>query len=89
MAIASDHKGQYHYAITIGNQIRSSLTPMTFSKPLFAGLQWDFLSDKYAGTLVMSRISEPGVSGGNPSQQTDNTNLIGEILSLRKEMAGQ
>ena len=83
LVIASDHKGQYHYAITIGNQIRSSLTPMTFSKPLFDGLQWDFLSDKYAGTLVMSRISEPGVSGGNPSQQTDNTNLIGGRVEVQ------
>ena len=83
LVIASDHKGQYHYAITIGNQIRSSLTPMTFSKPLFDGLQWDFLSDKYAGTLVMSRISEPGVSGANPSQQTDNTNLIGGRVEVQ------
>jgi len=83
LVIASDHKGQYHYAITIGSQIRAGLTPMTFSKPIFDGLQWDFLSDKYAGTLVMSRISEPGVSGANPSQQTDNTNLIGGRLEVQ------
>lgn len=83
LVIASDHKGQYHYAITIGSQIRTALTPMTFSKPLFDGLQWDFLSDKYAATLIMSRVSEPGVSGANPSQQTDNTNLIGGRLEVQ------
>ncbi|HIL10426.1 MAG TPA: hypothetical protein EYG11_17125, partial [Candidatus Latescibacteria bacterium] len=53
LVVASDHKGQYHYAITVGNQIRTTLTPMTFSKPLFDGLQWDFLSDKYAATLIL------------------------------------
>ncbi len=83
LLIASDHKGQYHYAITIGNQIRSSLTPMTFSKPLFDGLQWDFMSDKYSGTILMSRINEPGVSGANLSQQTDNTNLIGGRIEVQ------
>ncbi len=56
---------------------------MTFSKPVFDGLQWDFLSDKYAGTLVMSRISEPGISGANPQQRTDNTNLIGGRLEVQ------
>ncbi|MEE3233295.1 MAG: hypothetical protein VX294_03950, partial [Candidatus Latescibacterota bacterium] len=29
LVIASDHKGQYHYAITVGNEIRTTLTPMT------------------------------------------------------------
>ena len=80
LVIASDHKGQYHYAITVSNQLRTTLTPMTFSKPLFDGLQWDFASDKYAATLLLSRISDAGVSGANPQQRTDNTNLIGGRL---------
>ena len=45
LVIASDHKGQYHYAITVGNEIRTTLTPMTFSKPRFDGIQLDFESD--------------------------------------------
>ncbi len=80
LVIASDHKGQYHYAITVSNQLRTTLTPMTFSKPLFDGLQWDFASDKYTATLLLSRISDAGVSGANPQQRTDNTNLIGGRL---------
>ncbi len=76
LVIASDHKGQYHYAVTISSRIRTTLTPMTFSKPQFDGLQWDFASDKYEGTLLLSRISDNGASGV-PQQRTDNTNLIG------------
>lgn len=83
LVVASDHKGQYHYAITVGNQIRTTLTPMTFSKPLFDGLQWDFLSDKYAATLILSRISDPGLSGSNPQQRTDNTNLLGGRVEVQ------
>ena len=37
LLIASDSVGEYHYAITIGNGIRTTLTPMTFSKPDFDG----------------------------------------------------
>ena len=83
LLIASDHKGQYHYAITIGNQIRTTLTPMTFSKPLFNGIQWDFLSDKYAATLLLSRISEPQASRAEDRVHTDNTSLIGGRLEAQ------
>jgi hypothetical protein len=81
LVIASDHKGQYHYAITIGNEIRTTLTPMTFSKPLFNGIQWDFASDKYSATLLLSRANAPNPEnvdyrvGGD--QRTDVTNLLG------------
>ncbi|MEE2629064.1 MAG: hypothetical protein VX670_11395, partial [Candidatus Latescibacterota bacterium] len=56
VVIASDHKGQYHYAITVGSQIRTTLTPLTFSKPRFNGVQIDLAADKYIGTLLLSRI---------------------------------
>jgi len=81
LVVAADHKGQYHYAITVGDRIRTTLTPMTFSKPRFNGLQWDFASDKYMGTLLLSRISAPDMeftafqTGGD--QRTDVTNLLG------------
>ena len=78
LVIASDHKGQYHYAITVGNEIRTTLTPMTFSKPRFDGIQLDFESDKYASTLLMSRISN--TSG---SETSNNTSLIGGRLQAQ------
>ena len=83
LVVASDHKGQYHYAITLGDQIRTTLTPMTFSKPLFNGIQWDLASDKYEATLLLSRISDPNsfLVGGQARQVTDNTNLLaGRLL---------
>ncbi|MGB1716788.1 MAG: hypothetical protein ACPHO6_01465, partial [Candidatus Latescibacterota bacterium] len=88
VVIASDHKGQYHYAITIGNQIRTTLTPMTFSKPRFNGIQLDFASDKYMGTMLLSRISEPDGAQTSPGQitaaaRTDNTNLVGGRVEVQ------
>ena len=85
LVVASDHKGQYHYAITVGSEIRTTLTPMTFSKPLFNGVQWDFASDKYQATVLLSRISDPNsfLEGGRPRQLTDNTNMLGGRLEVQ------
>ena len=49
VTISGDSQGQYHYAITVGDRIRTTLTPMTFSKPDFNGVQIDFAADKYLG----------------------------------------
>ncbi|MBT4498209.1 MAG: hypothetical protein HOC74_10830 [Gemmatimonadetes bacterium] len=76
--IASDSKGQYHYSLTIGDEIRTTLTPMTFSKPGFNGIQWDFAADKYLGTMLLARPSRPGIATGLdiPDQKTSVTNLL-------------
>ena len=62
LIIASDSKGQYHYSLTIGDAIRTTLTPMTFSKPGFNGVQWDFAADKYSATMLLARPSRPGIA---------------------------
>ena len=80
LVIASDAKGQHNLAITIGNEIRSTLTPMTFSKPAFDGIQVDYQSDKYEVTAILSRVSSPGAAGvRNPASQqtTSQTTLTG------------
>ena len=80
--IASDTKDQYHYAVTIGDRIRTTLTPLTFSKPAFSGIQADLASDKYQATVLMSRISNPnpptsaGVTG-----ITNTTDFVGGQLT--------
>ena len=80
--IASDTKDQYHYSVTIGDRIRTTLTPLTFSKPAFSGIQADFASDKYQATVLMSRISNPnpptsvGVTG-----ITNTTDFVGGQLT--------
>ena len=79
LVIASDQKGQHNLAITIGDEIRSTLTPMTFSKPAFDGIQIDYQSDKYEVTALLSRISSPGAAGSRSpnNQQTNSTTLTG------------
>ncbi len=79
LVVASDAKGQYYTSLTIGDRIRSTLTPLTFSRSRFNGVQWDFQSDKYSGTVLLSRVSEPVrvVQGSNRVQDTDYTNFMG------------
>ena len=78
LIVASDSKGGAFYAVTIGDQIRTTLTPMTFSKPLFNGIQLDLASDKYAATMLFSRLSSPQVGGRrDPERRTNITNLVG------------
>ena len=60
LIISADAKGQHQYALTISNELRTTLTPMTFSKPKWDGVQFDWASDKYMATLIYSRISSPG-----------------------------
>ncbi|MBM3280861.1 MAG: hypothetical protein FJY95_22710, partial [Candidatus Handelsmanbacteria bacterium] len=60
LIVSSMSKGQLYSALTIGDAIRATLTPLTFSKPAFNGIQWDFASDKYEATLLASRLASPG-----------------------------
>ena len=81
LIVSSAHRGQFHTALTIGNEIRTTLTPLTFSKPTFNGIQWDFLTDKYALTAIVSRASDPGLrlpsEDAPPRPATDYANLLG------------
>ena len=77
LVISSDQKGQHRLALTVGSQIRTTLTPMTFSKPAFDGIQIDYQSDKYAATVLMSRISSSALSSQIPVETTNFTNLLG------------
>lgn len=81
VVINQAHSGQYNFALTIGDELRSTLTPLTFSKPGFNGVQIDFQSDKYSLTALASRVNAP-VSGSTTgdtdvSGLTDFTNLFG------------
>ncbi len=79
LTVNSDSQGQYYYSITLGDQIRTTLTPMTFSKPRFNGVQMDFAADKYEATLLFSRISS-AIAGStprrDPAETTNATNLM-------------
>jgi hypothetical protein len=81
LVVSSMNKGQFYSSMAIGEAIRSTLTPLTFSKPAFNGIQWDFASDKYEATIVASRLASPGTRlqfENSPAQTLGNmTNLFG------------
>ena len=80
VTVSSDSRDQYYLAITIGERIRTSLTPLTFSKPRFNGIQMDFASDKFEATMLFSRASG-AILGTTPERQpstvTNATNMMG------------
>ncbi len=84
LVVASDVKDQYSFSISVGDELLSSLTPMTFRKAVFNGAQLDFMSDRVAMTGLLSRISAPGfITDPNPASFNDYTNLIGGRATAR------
>ncbi len=81
LVVSSTSHGQFYSSLMVGELIRTTLTPMTFSKPLFDGIQWDLATDKYQMTLLASRANNPApvaISRDNqPSSTTVFTNLLG------------
>ena len=77
LVVASDSKGSVFYSLTVGDDIRTTLTPLTFSKPRYNGIQLDAATDKYAATLLFSRANSP-INGSVtvPDRRTSSTNLI-------------
>jgi hypothetical protein len=74
--VSAMSRGQYYTAITVGDEIRTTLTPLTFSKPAFNGAQFDFLGDKYAFTALASRVSTPSYARSDEyAAGADITNL--------------
>ena len=77
LTISGDAKGQNGYAVTVGNRIRTTLTPLSFSKPTFNGVQADYVADKYAATILASRISDPAASVTiEPARTANSTSLV-------------
>ena len=77
VVVAADQKGSYFYALTVSRDLRTTLTPMTFSKARLDGVQADLASDKYEGTLIYSRISGPRGVRGREVRRTSATTLFG------------
>ena len=75
VAIASESKGQYRYALNVGSDLRTSFTPLVWSKPRFAGVQLDLMTDKYRGSLIYSQGGVPGRDDERP--KTDVTVITG------------
>jgi hypothetical protein len=59
LVVSSDAKGRHHFRVSIGDEISTTLTPMTFRKTAFNGAQFDYMSDRVSATALMSRINVP------------------------------
>lgn len=78
LLMSSDTKGQHHFSVTIGDEIWTTLTPMTFRKTAFNGVQFDYLADHLATTILISRTNVPVVVSDVSPIFVDNfTNLLG------------
>ena len=84
LIVASDQKGQYSFSISVGDELFTTLTPMTFRKSVYNGAQVDLMSDAVELTGIFSRISAPGfITDPNPASFNNYTNLIGGRTRVR------
>ncbi len=75
LTISGDSKGQYRYSVMIGDEIATTLTPMTFRKAGFNGVVTNFAADNFRLTGLFSRVSFPVLNAGTARYQ-HATNLI-------------
>ena len=80
LVLASDTSGGNAFSITLGDEIFTTLTPLTFRKTVYNGVQVDYSADRLELTGLFSRISAPGLSVGGLNgfhQVQEYTNLVG------------
>ena len=78
LIISSDSSGDYSYSIVVGDELVTTLTPLTFRKTGFNGVVTSLASQRLRATGLFSRISSPiiDISSDFPTRQLENaTNL--------------
>ena len=65
LVIASDVSGGRGYSITVGDEIATTLTPMTLHKAGFNGFVSSYMADRFRATGIASRISDPVLIGSS------------------------
>ena len=83
LVVSSDAVRDYSYAITIGDEINTTLTPMTFRKAGFNGVVLNMATSRIRATGLFSRVSAPKIliAAGSPTEsQSNSTNLAGGRL---------
>ena len=78
LIISSDTSGDYSYSIVVGDELFTTLTPLTFRKTGFNGVVTSLASQHLRATGLFSRISSPiiDISADFPTRQLENaTNL--------------
>ncbi|MEI7907104.1 MAG: hypothetical protein WCI84_07065, partial [Bacteroidota bacterium] len=59
LLIGNDSYGGFNSRIMLGEAIRTKFTSLTLDKARFNGIRWDASTNKYRGTVVASRVSDP------------------------------
>ena len=59
LLIGNDAYGGFSSRIMLGEAIRTKFTSLTLDKARFNGIRWDASTNKYRGTILASRISDP------------------------------
>ena len=72
LVIASDRQGESAFRLMIGDEIWTRFTPLTFYKPRFNGVRLDGANDRYSGSLLLSRSSNP-----DEESQSNATTVMG------------
>ena len=79
LLISSDSGGGYSYSITMGDELFTTLTPLTFRKAGFNGVVTSIAADRFRVTGLFSRISSPiiDIRADFPTRLLENaTNLM-------------
>ena len=80
VVVSSDVTGDYHYSVTIGDELNTTLTPMTFRKAGFNGVVTSFASGRSRFTGVFGRLTAPIVDSQSTIFLESFTNLTGGRL---------
>ena len=72
LVISSDRKGDFALSFMVGDEIATTLTPMTFRKAGFNGVVTSLSTSRLRATGVFSRISDPVFLGSARLQQMTN-----------------
>ena len=72
LIISSDQKGDFALSLMVGDEIATTLTPMTFRKAGFNGVVGSFSTGRLRATGIFSRLSDPVLSGTSKFDQMTN-----------------
>ena len=82
--LAFDSKGDYSFSIIVGDELNTTLTPLTFRKAGFNGVIGSLAANRYRLTGLFSRISGPVLinTTGTSDRRLNFTNLLAGRLEL-------
>ncbi len=72
LIVSSDQKGDFALSLMVGDEITTTLTPMTFRKAGFNGVVTSFSTGRLRATGIFSRLSDPVLSGTSKFDQMTN-----------------